>query len=260
MNVNTYKISMTVMSLLFLLTVIESCKKEEEDVTPSNPAGKIEKVNVIDLDITEPSGLSFGADGNTLLIVSDNTNKVYETSLQGELLRELDYVGNDLEGVVYNAGENIVAVAEERKREIVFMDYETGNESGRFQINTGGTTENKGLEGLSYNPNNSAYYMVNEDVPGELIIWNEQFDIISKTELHFAGDYSAIFVDTQNSLLWIVSDESKAIYKCDYNAKVLKEYALPRDKFEGIAVDTDNDNIYLVNDASAELYIYKIIE
>jgi uncharacterized protein YjiK len=97
-------------------------------------------------------------------------------------------------------------------------------------------------------------------LPGELIVWNKQFDIISKKELHFAGDYSAIFVDTQNSLLWIVSDESKALFQCDYNAKVLKEYSLPKDKFEGIAVDAENKLIYLVNDTTAELYIYKIIE
>jgi uncharacterized protein YjiK len=260
MNISKFKISLVTVVSFFLLTAIESCKKEEVDDTPSNPAGKIEKLSVINLDITEPSGLSFGPDGNTLLIVSDNTNKVYETSLQGDIIRELAYVGNDLEGVVYNPDKDIVAVAEERKKEIVFLEYETGNENERFQINTGGNTQNKGLEGVSYNPNNSAYYIVNEDLPGELIVWNKQFDIIGKTELHFAGDYSAIFVDTQNSLLWIVSDESKAVYKCDYSAKVLKEYSLPRDKFEGIAVDSDKNIIYLVNDSSAELYIYKIIE
>jgi uncharacterized protein YjiK len=260
MNTSRYKISFIIIISLFLLTAIVSCKKEEVDAPPSNPVGKIEKFSVVNLDITEPSGLSFGPDGNTLLIVSDNTNKAYETTLQGDIIRELAYVGNDLEGIVYNADAGIVAIAEERKKEIVFLDYENGNELERFQINTGGSTQNKGLEGISYNPNNSAYYIVNEDLPGELIVWNKQFDIISKKELHFAGDYSAIFVDTQNSLLWIVSDESKALFQCDYNAKVLKEYSLPKDKFEGIAVDAENKLIYLVNDTTAELYIYKIIE
>ncbi len=257
MNSNIFKISL--FSLL-LLTVTDSCKKEEVDDTPSNPPGKLEKMSVIDLDILEPSGLSFGPDANTLLIVSDNTNKVYETTLQGDIIKEFPYTGNDLEGVVYNADENIIAVAEERKKEIVLLDYENGNEIERFQINTGGSTQNKGLEGISYNPNNTAYYIVNEDLPGELIVWNKQFDIISKTELHFAGDYSAIFVDIHNAALWIVSDESKAVYKCDYNAKVLKEFSLPRDKFEGITIDVENKILYLVNDSSGELYIYKIIE
>ncbi len=258
MNIS-YKILLIVISF-FLLTAIESCKKEEADDTPSNPVGKLEKMSVHDLDILEPSGLSFGSGGNTLLIVSDNTNKVYETSLEGDIVRELAFEGNDLEGVTYNADEDIVAVAEERKKEIVFLDYTDGNEQERFQINTGGSSENKGLEGLSYNPNNSAYYMVNEDLPGELIIWNKQYGIISKTELHFADDYSAIFVDTQNAILWIVSDQSQALYMCDYSATVLKEYLLPRDKFEGVTIDTENKLLYLVNDSSAELYIYKIIE
>jgi len=211
------------------------------------------------LDITEPSGLSFGPGGNSLLIVSDNTNKVYETDLQGNVIRELAYVGSDLEGVTFNEGTQIVAVAEERKRQIVFLDYPNGNEQERIDIATGGSTDNKGLEGLSFNKNNSAYYLVNEDVPGELIVWNKQFGNISTTELRFASDYSAIFVDVRNALLWIVSDESQTLYKCDYNANVLKEYILPYTKFEGVVVDVDQQLVYLVNDKTFKLFIFKIL-
>ncbi len=194
-----------------------------------------------------------------MFIVSDNTNKVYETDLQGNVIRELAYVGSDLEGVTFYEDNQIVAVAEERKRQIVFLDYSDGVEQERFDIATGGNTDNKGLEGISYNTNNSAYYIVNEDVPGELIVWNKQFGNISTTELHFASDYSAIYVDTKNALLWIVSDESQALYKCDYNANVLKEYTLPYTKFEGIVVDTDQQLVYLVNDKSFKLFIFKLM-
>lgn len=243
---------------LLLITLIDSCKKENGDETPVKPLGTLEKVNEFDLDITEPSGLSFGPGGNSLLIVSDNTNKVYETDLQGNVIRELEYVGSDLEGVTFNEGTQIVAVAEERKRQIVFLDYPNGIEMERIDITTGGSTDNKGLEGLSFNKNNSAYYLVNEDVPGELIVWNKQFGNISKTELRFASDYSAIFVDTRNALLWIVSDESQALYKCDYNANILKEYTLPYTKFEGVVVDADQQLVYLVNDKTFKLFVFKI--
>lgn len=255
-----FKINYLLIITLFLLAIINSCKKDEGgDLPPVNPPGKLEKVDEFNLNVTEPSGLSFGADGKTLLMVSDNTNKVYETDLQGNIIRELAYTGSDLEGVAFNPDEQTVAVAEERKRQVVFLDYADGTEQERFDIVTGGNTENKGLEGISFNNNNKAYYLVNEDMPGEMIVWNNAFGNISTTELHFASDYSAIYVDSKNALVYIVSDESQALYKCDYNAKVLKEYPLPLTKFEGIAVDVDNQRVYLVNDKTAELFIFKIL-
>ena len=254
------------MNRIFLLSAIIflafSCIMcEKENGTPPNtgiPQGKLTLLNEIQLNISEPSGLSFGPNGNTLLIVSDNTNRVYETDLVGNVTRTLAFKGNDLEGVTYNPVENIVAVAEERKREVVLIDYTNGNEISRHKINVAIGSENKGLEGISYSNNNLAYYLVNEDLPGQMIVWNETHDIINKTDLHFAGDYSAIFVDTKNANVWMVSDESQFLYKCDYNAKVLKEYVLPETKYEGLTIDVENQLAYLVNDASAELKIFKI--
>ncbi len=256
-NKTKYGIYLVVIAFFFLAA--DSCKKEEGGVAPpEDPSGILEKLNEYDLDVTEPSGLAFGPDKQTLLTVSDNTNKVYEMDLQGNTIRELDYEGGDLEGVTYCSDRNMIAVVEERKREIVFLDYEEGNETGRFAIQTGGNTENKGLEGISFNPGNNAFYILNEDLPGELIIWNEQFGIIDKTELHFAGDYSGINVDVENALLWIVSDESQMLYKCDYNAGVMKEYGLDRTKYEGVVVDTENNRVYLVNDAENTMTVYQI--
>lgn len=244
---------------VLLLAVMHSCKKDDGTNPPVKPVGELEKLADFDLDITEPSGLSFGPDRSSLLMVSDNTNKVYITDLEGNVLHELAYVGSDLEGVTLNTDEQIIAVVEERKRQLVLLDFPDGNELERFDIATGGNMDNKGLEGVSYSKNNSAYYMVNEDVPGEMIVWNKAFGNISTTELHFASDYSAIYVDTKNGFLWIVSDESRALYKCDYNARVLMEYALPDTKFEGIVVDAGQQLVYLVNDKTFKLYVFKLL-
>ena len=250
---------LTVFALVFL-PIIESCEKQTVDPPPGNPKGELELINQFDLNITEPSSLSFGSTKSTLLIVSDNSNQVYETDLQGNVIRELPFIGNDLEGVTYNPDEDLIAVTEERRREVVLLDYETGNEQARYHINVEVGSENSGLEGISYSKNNRAYYLVNESLPGEQIVWNPQFDIINSIALSFADDYSAIFVDTKNALLWIVSDQSQAMYKTDYNANVLKEYPLGDSKFEGITIDVDNSLLYLVNDKTFELSIYKILD
>ena len=91
-----------------------------------------------------------------------------------------------------------------------------------------------------------------------MIVWNTIYGNISTTTLTFASDYSAIFVDTENSLLWIVSDESQTVYKCDYKANVLQEYLLPGTKYEGITIDVGNMILYVVNDGSAKLDVFKI--
>ena len=244
---------------MVFLPIIESCEKQKVDPPPPKPQGELELIDHFDLNITEPSGLSFGPANATLLIVSDNTNMVYETNLQGDIIRELPFVGNDLEGVSYNPDKDLIALTEERKREVILLDYDTGDEQGTYPINVEINNENSGLEGISYNHTNRAYYIVNEELPGELIVWNPQFNIINSMPLSFADDYSAIFVDTKNALLWIVSDQSRTLYQTDYNANVLKEYPLGDSKFEGITIDVDNKLLYLVNDKTFELSIYKIL-
>ena len=91
-----------------------------------------------------------------------------------------------------------------------------------------------------------------------LCLWNPQNGIIDKIDLNFAADYSGIFVDAAKSLIWIVSDESKALFKCDYKLNVIRKYALNDNKYEGVVVDNINNLVYLVNDAASELVIYKI--
>ena len=246
---------------VILLPGLQSCEKDKPGVEqPAVPKGHLELLKSVDLDISEPSGMCFGPDEATLLIVSDNTNKVYETTLEGEIIRELDYTGNDLEGVAYNPDDNIVAVAEERKREVVFLDYQNGQEINRYQIDVDMQNENSGLEGISYSTNNKAYYIVNEQLPGQLIIWNPQFDIIDKIDLNFASDYSGVFVNPAMAEIWFISDQSQGMYETDYNTLVKKEFQLSRTKFEGITIDLQNKWVYLVNDATFEMNIYKILD
>jgi uncharacterized protein YjiK len=190
-----------ILTIIISIAFLVSCQKDNIDIPVVEiPEGSLKLIHSYQLDILEPSGISFGPDRQTLLIVSDNANLVYETTLEGEVIRTLNYVGADLEGVVYNPDENIVAVAEERLREVVLVDYEDGNEFSRYHIN----------------------------------------------------------VDDNNSLLWILSDDSQALYKCDYKANVLMEFLLPEAKYEGVVIDIEPMKAYFVNDATARLEVFNI--
>lgn len=246
----------SIIIVVFLLTV--SCKKDTINVPVVEvPTGVLELIDSYDINVTEPSGLSFGPGKTTLLTVSDNTSQVYEMDMQGNVLRTLNYSGQDLEGVTYNPVENQIAVVEEANREVTLINYDSGNEINTFKINISGSSANSGLEGISYNSNNNLYYIVNEVNPELLVLWDEGAGIISEVTLDFASDYSGIYVESEKSNLWFVSDQSKRIYRCDYNAKVLETFDLDALKYEGIVIN--GSDVYLVNDASAKLYHYRIV-
>ncbi len=89
-----------------------------------------------------------------------------------------------------------------------------------------------------------------------MVIWDPLSGIIGEEKLNFATDYSGIFADSDHSLLWYVSDQSKSLYKCDYNSNVLLTFDLDELKYEGVVID--NDLVYLINDATGKMNIYKI--
>jgi len=235
-----------------------SCNKTEVTPVPvvEIPVGTLELIDSYAIDVPEPSGLSFGPDHKTLLTVSDHTNQVYELDYEGKVLRTYDYTGKDLEGVTYNPDKNLIAVAEEADREITLIDYNSGNVEGTYGIDVQIGADNSGLEGISYNMNNKLYYIVNETNPDLMILWRPESGKISDEKLGFASDYSGVFVDHENAYLWFVSDQSKSLFRCDYNTNVLMSYSLDELKYEGVVVR--DDLVYLINDATAELNIYKI--
>lgn len=245
----------TIIVLVILLSF--SCNdKDTPDPVVVAPVGQIEMSANININVPEPSGLSFGPGNNTLLTVSDNTNQIYEMDFSGNIIRTLNYTGRDLEGITYNPDKNLIAIVDERDREVALIDYDSGQVEGVYQIEISIGAENSGPEGISYNTNNKQYYIVNETNPDLMIIWTPESGIIGQVNLKFASDYSGIFTDTTHSLLWILSDESQRLFKCDYNTNVLMIFNLPESKYEGVAID--GDKVYLVNDANGELNIFEI--
>ncbi len=244
--------------LLFAFFLFSACDKDEPGDT--GPSGKLTEVASYGLDVKEASGLSFGPEKKTLLTVSDNTGRIYELSLEGKVLRTLNYKGDDLEGVTYDKENNEIAVVEERKRQIVFVDYDSGNELRRFDIDVEVVDNNKGLEGISWNKNNHSFYIVNEKRPSKLIVWKEGMGNISEITLNLGSDNSGIFVDSQRATVWVLSDESETLYECNYNGTKEKSFKLDINKPEGVVVDKENNRVYIVRDMFSKLFVLKFAE
>ncbi len=238
------------LSVLLGLLVLISCSDNEE-ITPVDD--QLELLVKYKIDVPEPSGLAIDQSGSALYTVSDNTNKVYKISAQGEVIRTFGYSGNDLEGVSLYKDDKLL-LAEERLKQIVVFDMLSGSVQ-KHRIDYQNNEDNSGIEGVSYNSHDGSTFILNEKNPGLMIRLSSDFSIVKSYDLSFASDYSGIFYDNGKKELWIVSDQKKTINQCTLNGKLIKSYSVNIDKVEGIVLT--NNKIFVVSDADAYLYVYK---
>jgi len=234
------------LNILIVSVIIMSCSKD------SGITNQLEALSSHDIGVPEPSGLAINSAGNILYTVSDHTNKVYKLSMTGALLHTYDYTGNDLEGICNYTGEKLLLAQERLKTVVEFtiannahtdhvIDYENGD-------------SNSGIEGISYNPTAQNIYILNEKDPGKLIVLDTNFSIVNSYDLQFASDYSGVFYDAADNLLWIISDQSQSINKCSLTGELIESYKIGVTKPEGIVIT--NDKIYIVSDSEEALYVY----
>jgi len=114
------------------------------------------------------SGVTYSPETNTLFMVTDAPTKVYETDLDGTILRVIDLVGGfeDTEAITHIGGTRF-AVTEEEKARIVFFDIDANTTSVAYTdqhvtITAAVNDTNDGLEGLAYNPLDNSIHAVKE--------------------------------------------------------------------------------------------------
>lgn len=235
------------------------CTPEKQE----NPVlGQLSFISSHPIAVEDPSGLTLDISGQFLWTVSDmQGGSVYSISFRGEILSELTYRGDDMEGITMNPNDGTLWVVEERLRQAVQLDI-TGRVLQRIQIPVAVTDENSGPEGIALNPSNSHLYILNEKSPREFIELDRSQRVVRRVPIQFErpfqmDDLSGLFYESESQKFWIVSDESAKIVVTDSNLKPGMVYNLDRTKFEGIAVDSERRRIYLVNDEEDRLYIYE---
>lgn len=234
-----------------LLLFITTCGDNKEDDFPL-----LSPVSTYRIDIPETSDLCFGSTKDILYTVSDNNSKVYKITTRGNVLSELQYIGNDLEGVCY-VDNQFIYVAEERLRRIVKLDLQ-GINLGQKDLPVENNIENNGIEGISYATFNQHFYIVNETNPGLLIETDKNLNFINDYPLTFANDYSGICVDNINQNLWILSDLSASVNQCNMQGVLIKSYAIAVNNPEGIAYNPSDSILYIVSDLESRLYKFDL--
>ncbi len=228
--------------------LLANCNKDEE-----NEGITLKSVEQYQVTIPELSGLAPYNSLDEFVTISDNKSNVYIISNTGETLKTLDFTGEDLEGVAYDSITSSFFLLEEKRKEVIHLDS-NGIELNRFPININNTDERHGPEGITFNPDNEHIYIVNEKLPSLLLEMTLTGEVVRETTLSFADDYSAIYYDHMDSTLWILSDESRTLTKCDLFGNPYNTWNTGIDKGEGLIVDSKNLMIYIVDDNNSRLY------
>ena len=221
-----------------------------------NPANSdpiyIKPSHIYDLSVKEPSGLSMAVDGTFLWLVSDADNGIYKISFTGEMLRRLPYTGSDHEGIEQSPIDSTLWVVDEELARMTqvsiygtkFLQYDVPIEGGQSS-----------LEGIAVNSITGHFYLLKEKDPGLLIEMDETLEILKRTPLSFAKDYSDISYDAVTNSLWILSDQDQKYFRCSVEGNVRAEYKSGIIKAEGIAVDPTHRLLYIVSELAQKLYV-----
>lgn len=218
----------------------------------------LELVSTHSLNLDAPSGLSFGANGESLWIVSDKpSGKVVQVDLEGNLLRTLPYRGADLEGIEFDIRDSSLWVIDESLAELIHLDS-NGVEISSQVIN--GIPGGGGLEGITLDITHSRMFLLKEKDFGALITLEQNGLEQSITHLNFAPDYSAIAYIPSTDKLWILSDESSTVYHTNIDGTPIADYGIDMVQPEGLVYDDVEGVFYIVDDTTEKLHKYRFWE
>jgi len=239
--------------IILACLLLAGCSRKEP-VLPDSPDDleTLRPATVIDLSSTipEPSGIVYCQKNNSLLIVSDSRFDIYETDLNGRVLRTIPTTSTDMEGITLSAGGDSIFVVEERNQLVSCYAW-NGARLFSFPVKVA-TLDNNALEGVALGPQRHLF-VINEKNPRLLLEFAGTAELWRK-EITAVNDLSDICYDATEDVLWLVSDESRKVVKLSTAGEVLAEWLVPFDKGEGITFV--GNTMYIVNDADAHMYLF----
>ncbi len=212
---------------------------------------KLDPVKKIDILVPEPSDIAHSQDGKSLFVVSDN-GYLFETDLEGTLIRKADYKGLDVEAVYVNTSH--VYVVEEFTRKIKMFSLPDLILEKTVKIPYYGG-RNKGYEGFTYNKAKAVFSLFVEKDPLYVFELDENLEKVNEINLgKLARDISAATYYDHH--LWVLSDEDRTIFKLNPNDySVLAKWEIPVLNAEGLTFGADG-NLIIASDALERLYYF----
>ena len=242
------------MKIILFFTVISTflliyCNQKSQPTK-----AKLAYIGAYAISVPEPSGLDLTYEEDGFWTVSDETSTIYKLDADGNVVKTLNIKGIDFEGITV-IDDTTLAIVLERAREVVVLST-SGTEINRVKLPFKGEA-NSGLEGITYNPINGHFYVLNEKKPLLLIELNEKFEVLNVDTLKFAKDVSGIYLDVENNFLWMLSDVNQLIIKTDLRGNMIEKINISIIQPEGITIDKRGKRLYVVSDNRETLYVFE---
>ncbi len=217
------------------------------------------------------SGITYNKKTGTLFLITNAPTQIHEISTNGDCLRKIELIDfYDTEGIVH-LYDNYFAVLEERRRtlNIIHINTETTQIAVDRIVQSLSLSlednDNKGFEGIAYNPDNRLFYIVKEEPPLQLL---KVEGLINKTRIKISSqprlirfdlymdDFSGLHFDSKTRHLLFLSDESKMVAEVSLQGEQVSFMELEKGfsglhadipQAEGIAMDGKR-NIYIVSE------------
>ena len=254
----------------------------------------------------EASGVAYNWDTDTLFIVGDGGRSVTQVSKTGQLIDTMNLAAGsspqgtdfyDPEGITYVGGGQFV-FSEERDRQLVKFTYAAGttlSRSGAKTVRLGTFADNKGIEGMSFDPLTGGFICMKEIDPLGVFHTLIDFDAGTATNgspstvnsvnlfdpaLMGMSDFADVFAlsnlpsmagQPQEGNLLVLSQEAARIVNTDRDGNILSTLQIVADagsplsvaeqQHEGLTMDRSG-NIYVVNENGGgnidhpELWVY----
>ncbi len=207
------------------------------------------------LPVESPSGLSFGLDHLSLWTVSDKPNgRIVNLDLHGNLIRELPYLGDDLEGICFDTRDSSLWVIDELMAQLVHLD--TNGTVLESQL-ISSVSDGSGLEGIALDPLNKRIFLLKEKDFSAFLILDEQLNTELYQRITFAPDYSGMDYYPSVNLLWMLSDEASSVYLTDTGGNLISSYGFFMEQPEGLVFDEADSTFYIVDDTTEKLHLYR---
>ncbi|MGI9273598.1 MAG: SdiA-regulated domain-containing protein [Endozoicomonas sp.] len=220
------------------------------------------------------SGLTWNQLTSTLFMVRNSPAEVLELTASGHLLRTIKVdAAQDIEAITWTGGDQFV-IADERRQHLALVNINETTDrldlsqmpGFTFNIDAG---ENKGFEGLAWNPRTQSLLVAKERDPmalyeiAGLAGKRDERQVLFSSPEHFHRsakvsntDYSGLHFDDKTGHLLVLGDESRRLTEMDDQGKIVSymelsdgwhglEDSIPQP--EGVTMD-DDGNLYVISE------------
>lgn len=268
-------------SLLLLTKSVKSSQTEDVDSVALERYTLQKGPIKINGPLKNFSGLTYSPFTESLFLVTNRPARVLELGLDGKRIRTINLHGfHDPEGITHIM-ENTFAVVEEEKGTFCTFEITPDTTSiNREELRDAvliapRALRNKGLEGITYDPEQSLVYLVQEKSPRKLyqLPWpkkpHESPDIshpwdIQKNSFSLK-DLAGIFYHPKSTHLLLLSDESSSVVETTLDGKEISRLSLMKGQPVGLLQDVpqaegitmDSQGILYICSEPDFLYIFK---